>query len=135
MYVRTYVHAQITHIKCCTFVIQSENSNVSIYTEFLKLLNLPGFCLPTSQPAVRPTSTKCTAPEIPHNKGDRCRFMKLLFRLRFVHCAIVIPFILHYPSLFFYIPLHKVRNLRKKVSISCFDFCLLRHTRRLAYVI
>ena len=34
-----------------------------------------------------------------------------LFRKRFIHCALMIPFILHWPSLFF----SKVSNSRKKV--------------------
>ena len=37
-----------------------------------------------------------------------------LFQKRFIHCALMIPFILHWPSLFF----SKVRNLRKKVLIT-----------------
>ena len=37
-----------------------------------------------------------------------------LFRKRFIHCALMIPFILHWPSLFF----SKVSNLRKKVLIT-----------------
>ena len=38
----------------------------------------------------------------------------LLFQKRFIHCAMVIPFILRWPSLFF----SKVRNSRKKVLIT-----------------
>ena len=56
---------------------------------------------PAMQPAIRPTTAKCTAPEISHNKGNCGGFTKLLLRLRFVHCAMMIPFILHYPSLLF----------------------------------
>ena len=37
-----------------------------------------------------------------------------LFRKRFIHCTMVIPFILHWPSLFF----SKVSNLLKKVLIT-----------------
>ena len=40
--------------------------------------------------------------------------MNPLFRKRFIHCAVVISFILHWPSLFF----SKVSNLRKKVLIT-----------------
>ena len=43
-----------------------------------------------SQPAVRPGSAWCTAPEIQHSKGNRVAFTKLLFRRRFTHCAMVI---------------------------------------------
>ena len=57
------------------------------------------------------------APEIPHNKGNRRGFMKLLFRLRFIHCAMVIPFILHYPFLFFYMP-HKTLACTRDIISS-----------------
>ena len=40
--------------------------------------------------------------------------MNPLFRKRFIYCAMVIPFILHWPSLFFY----KVSNSWKKVLIT-----------------
>ena len=45
----------------------------------------------------------------------------MLFRRRFTHCAMAIPFILH--SF-----LSKVRIL-PKVTIACNGFCLLRHTK------
>ena len=51
----------------------------------------------------------------------------MLFRRRFTHCAMAIPFILHsFPcsSLF----LSKVR-ISPKVTIACNGFCLLRHTK------
>ena len=38
------------------------------------------FCLTASQPDVRPTSARCTAPEILHNKGNHDGFTKLLFK-------------------------------------------------------
>ena len=59
--------------------------------------------LPASQPAVRPGCGRCRAPEISHDKGDGGGFTKMLFRRRFTHCAMAIPFILHSPSLFFFI--------------------------------
>ena len=46
--------------------------------------------LPVSQPAIRPGSTRCMAPEIQHNKGNPVAFTKLLFQGRFTHCAMVI---------------------------------------------
>ena len=52
------------------------------------------------QCAIRPGSARCTGPEISHNTANGSGFTKLLFRLRLVHCATVIPFILHFPSLF-----------------------------------
>ena len=48
-----------------------------------------------SQPAVRPGSASATAPEFLHNKGNRVGFTKLLFRRMFIHCAMVLPFILY----------------------------------------
>ena len=48
-----------------------------------------------SQPAVRPGSTSTTALEFLHNKGNRVGFMKLLFQRMFIHCAMVLPFILY----------------------------------------
>ena len=60
---------------------------------------------PACQPAVRPGCARCRAPEISHDKGNGSGFMKMLFRRRFTHCAMAIPFILLSPSLFFFIPL------------------------------
>ena len=51
--------------------------------------------LPASQPAVRPGSASATALEFLHNKGNRVGFTKLLFRKTFIHCAMVLPFILY----------------------------------------
>ena len=83
--------------------------------------------LPACQPAVRPGCARCRAPEISHNKGNGGAFTKMLFRRRFTHCAMAIPFILHsfpcsslFPS--------KVR-ISPKVTIACNGFCLLRHTK------
>ena len=47
-------------------------------------------CQPASQPAIRPGSARCTAPKIHHSKGYPFPFTKLLFRRRFIHCAMVI---------------------------------------------
>ena len=58
-----------------------------------------------SQPAVRPGCARCRAPEISHDKGNGGGFTKMLFRRRFTHCVMAIPFILLFPSLFFFIPL------------------------------
>ena len=83
--------------------------------------------LPDGQPAVRPGCARCRAPEISHNKGNGGGLTKILFRRRFIHCAMAIPFILHsFPcsSLF----LSKVQ-ISPKVTIACNGFCLLRHTK------
>ena len=52
-------------------------------------------CLPACLPAVRPGCARCRAPEISHDNGNGGGFMKLLFRRRFTHCAMAIPFIHH----------------------------------------
>ena len=43
--------------------------------------------LAACQPAIRQASTRSMPPDFSHNKGNRVRFTKLLFRLRFMHCA------------------------------------------------
>ena len=93
--------------------------NFEIYLYFV--------CRTDGQPAVRPGCARCRAPEISHNKGNGGGFTKILFRRRFTHCAMAIPFILHsFPcsSLF----LSKVR-ISPKVTIACNGFCLFRHTK------
>ena len=82
---------------------------------------------PAYLPAVRLGCARCRAPEISHNKDNGSGFTKILFRRRFSHCAMVIPFILH-PFLVLYIFLRKVR-ISPKVMIACNGFCLLRHTK------
>ena len=79
------------------------------------------------QPAVRPSCARCRAPEISHNKGNGGRFTKMLFRRRFIHCAMAIPFIL-LPFLVLLYSFSKVR-ISLKVTIACNGFCLLRHTK------
>ena len=61
------------------------------YSEFNIFQILHVFRLPASLPAVRPTSARSMALEISQNKDNCVRFTKLLFRLRFFHCAMVIP--------------------------------------------
>ena len=81
-------------------------------------------CLPAYLPAVRPGCTRCRAPVTSHNKGNGGGFTKMLFRRRFTHCAMAIPFILHsFPC-----SLSKVR-ISPKVTIACNGFCLLRHIK------
>ena len=63
-----------------------------------------------SQPAVRPGCARCRTPEISHDKGNGGGFTKMLFRRRFAHCAMAIPFILLSPSLFFFIPLARCES-------------------------
>ena len=54
----------------------------------------------SSQPAVKPGSARCTAPEIQHNKANPVAFTKLLFRGRFTQCTMVI--LLYFLSLPFF---------------------------------
>ena len=75
----------------------------------LYFVSLPD-SLPASQPAVRPGCARCRAPEISHDKGNGGGFTKMLFRRRFTHCAMVIPFILLSLSLFFFIPLARCES-------------------------
>ena len=76
-------------------------------------------CQPACLSAVRPGCARCRAPEISHDKGNDGGFTKMLFRRRFTHCAMVIPFILLSPSLFFFIPLAKCEShLRSDDSLS-----------------
>ena len=65
-----------------------------------------------SQPACRKTwlRYRCRAPEISHDKGNGGGFTKMLFRRRFTHCTMAIPFILLSPSLFFFIPLARCES-------------------------
>ena len=70
-------------------------SIISIYNEFLKIENHLDFVCrpasqPASQPAVRPGSARCRAPEIQHSKDYSGALTKLLFRRRFIHCAMVV---------------------------------------------
>ena len=48
--------------------------------------------------AARLSGARCTALEISHNRSNHCGFT-ICFRLSFVHCVMMIPFLLHYPSL------------------------------------
>ena len=63
-----------------------------------------------SLPAVRPGCARCRAPEISHDKGNGGGFTKMLFRRRFTHCTMTIPFILLSPSLFFFILLARCES-------------------------
>ena len=76
-------------------------------------------------PAVRPGCARCRAPEMSHNKGNGGGFTKMLFRRRFTHCAMAIPFIL-YSFIVLYIFLSKVHA---NLTEACNGFCLLRHTK------
>ena len=91
-------------------------------------IHLKFVCLQASQPAIRPVSTRCTVPKISDSQGNGGGFMNLLFRLTFVYCAMVIPFILHNLSLFFCILLNKASSL-KKVLISSQPLFMMSHKK------
>ena len=59
--------------------------------QLAKLMNVYFVC----QPAIRPGCAKYRALELTHNKGNGGVFTKMLFRRRFTHCTMAIPFILH----------------------------------------
>ena len=60
-----------------------------------KCIRISSISHPASLPAVRPGWASTTALEFLHNKGNRVRFMKLLFQKTFIHYAMMLPFILH----------------------------------------
>ena len=70
--------------------------------------------LPACLPAVRPGSATCTGPIFLTKNVIGVSNTNPLFRKRFIHCALMIPFIVHWPSLFF----SKVSNSQKKVLIT-----------------
>ena len=88
-------------------------ANFEIFEIYLYFVSQPASqpaCLPACLPAVRPGCARCRAPEISHDKGNVGGFTKILFRRRFTHCAMMIPFILLSLSLFFFIPLARCKS-------------------------
>ena len=67
-------------------------------------------CQPACLPTVKPSSTSSKAPQ---KKGNRIRFTKLLYQLRFFHCAMVTPFIIQLSLLY-----NKVQTSQRKVVIG-----------------
>ena len=89
----------------CTVIVK----NFQIHLYFV--CHLPST---TCLPAVRPGSATCMGPIFLTKNVIGIYNTNPLFRKRFIHCALMIPFILHWPSLFFF----KVSNSRKKVLIT-----------------
>ena len=88
---------------CCNYAVPWLNegrSRIFRYTVIFKKIqiNLYFACLPF---AVRPGSAMCTGPVFLTKNVISVYNMNVLFRKRFIHCAIMIPFILHWPSFFF----------------------------------
>ena len=82
---------------------------------------------PFSLPAVRPSCARCRAPKNSNGIiGNGGRFTKMLFRRRFTHCAIAIPFILLLPSLFSFIGM----NLTFKGDDSLLQLLLIHHNNK-----
>ena len=105
----------------CTVIFRK----FKIHLHFICLPALPA-CLP---PAVRPGSTTCMGPIFLTSNVIGVYNKNPLFRKRFIHCAMVIPFLLHWPSLFF----SKVSNSRKKVLITLglyFPNCCVTYSPR-----
>ena len=46
---------------------------------FENFRNLPVFCLPACQPAIRPGCARCRAPEISHDKGNAADLRKCCY--------------------------------------------------------
>ena len=90
----------------CTVIVK----NFHIHLYFVCHLP-PAIC---HLPAVRPGSATCAGPIFLTKNVIGIYNTNPLFRKRFIHCALMIPFILHWPSLFF----SKVSNSRKKVLIT-----------------
>ena len=61
----------------------------------LNFPTLQQFRLPAGLSVVRPGSTMARASIFSHNKGNHVGFMKLLFRRKFIHCTMMLPFILY----------------------------------------
>ena len=119
------------HWYCCNDAVPWLNEAKGQFFDLqwvLKLTcNLSACHLPAWLPAVRPSSTRYTASEILDSQSNDSGFTNLLFWLTFVHCAMVIPFILHNPSLLFCISLNKARNLPKKVLINSWYLFMMSH--------
>ena len=119
---------------CCNDAIPWLNeakSRIFDVQWFLKFPNSPVFHLPPAchlpachlpachmpachLPAVRPGSVTYTGPIFLTKNVIGVYNTNLLFQKRFIQCAMVIPFMLHWPSLFF----SKVSNSWKKVLIT-----------------
>ena len=81
---------------------------------------------PACLPAIRPTSSGRIGPVNSYNTEYRCTNTDLLFQLRFIHCAMVSPFILHCFS-FSLTGEQKVRNHWRGVN-KLYILYWLRHT-------
>ena len=99
-----WLNEAISRIFRCTVIFKK----FQIHLYFV--CHLPAACLP----AIRPGSAMLTGPIFLTKNVIGVYNTNLLFRKRFIHCTLVIPFMLHWPSLFF----SKVSNSQKKVLIT-----------------
>ena len=88
----------------CTVIFK----NFQIHLYFV--CHLPATCLP----AITPGSATCTDPIFLTKNVIGIYNTNMLLGKRFIHCPMVIPFMLHWLSLFF----SKVSNSQKKVLIT-----------------
>ena len=94
----------LNEAKTRVFQTTANFENFKIYLYFI----CQPASLPACQPVVRPSCTRCRAPEISHNKGDGGGFTKILFRRRFTHALRHGDFF--YPSFSFFIPLARYES-------------------------
>ena len=105
------------HFYCCNDAVPWLDEAKSRIFQCKVILKISKFtCISSAMclPAVRPSSATCTGPIFLTNNVIDVYNMNLLFQKRFIHCTMVIPYMLHWPSLFF----SKVSNSWKKVLIT-----------------
>ena len=92
--------------------------NIETHTYFV--------CLAACLPAISPTSCWRIEPAFSHFKEYQHANTNLLFRLRFIHSAMVSPFILPFACLSLWLVKEKVRNYRRGVD-KLYDFHVLHN--------
>ena len=104
------------HFYCCNDAVPWLNeamSRIFRCTVILKKIQIHLYFV-CHLPAVRPGSATCMGPIFLTKNVIDVNNTNPLFRKIFILCTLVIPFILHWPSLFF----SKVSNSQKKVLIT-----------------
>ena len=102
---------------CCNDAVVWLNEAISRIFQCTVIFKISKFTCISSDchlPAARPSSAMCMGPIFLTKNVIGVYNTNPLFQKRFIHCALVIPFILHWPSLFF----SKVSNSQKKVLIT-----------------
>ena len=118
------------HFYCCNDAVPWLNeakSRIFRCTVIVKNSKITCISSATYLPAVRPGSATCAGPIFLTKNVIGVYNTNPLFRKRFIHCALMIPFILRWPSLLF----SKVSNSRKKVLITpglyFHNYCVTNH--------